>query len=287
MVKRLTLSVLAVCLIPGLIAAQTASEPVRVRFAVVIGGTPIACGMKYEGVGTTHSTISVADFRFYVSRLRLLKGDGLEVPVVLTQDGLWQVDDVALLDFENGGTGCANGTEQTRDVIDGTAPTADYTGLRFDLGLPFEKNHREPTLQPSPLNLSRMFWSWNAGYKFLRMDLRTTGQPKGWMLHLGSTACLPDTSPTTTPGSCGRRNTVTVDLAGFVPSRDVVDLDLLALLATSDVDANTPETGFGCMSGQSDPECGPLFEQFGLAWGDRPAGGQKVFRTRTAATAAR
>ncbi len=193
---------------------------------------------------------------------------------------------LALLDFENGAAGCVNGTEPTRDAIEGTAPAAAYTGLRFDLGLPFEKNHREPTLQPSPLNLSRLFWSWNAGYKFLRMDLRTTGQPKGWMLHLGSTACLPDTTPTTVPGSCGRRNLVTVDLPEFAPSRDLVEIDLLALLATSDVDANTAETGFGCMSGQSDPECGPLFEQLGLAWGDKAAGVQKVFRTRSVATAA-
>jgi uncharacterized repeat protein (TIGR04052 family) len=191
-----------------------------------------------------------------------------------------------LLDFENSGGACINGTELTRDVIEGTVPAGAYTGLRFDLGLPFEKNHRDPTLQPSPLNLSRMFWSWNAGYKFLRMDLRTTAQPKGWTLHLGSTGCAPTGKPTIVPESCKHPNIVTVDLPGFNAARDIVEFDAAALLAGSDVDTNTPQTAAGCMSGQTDPECGPLFEQFGLPWGDRPAMPQKVFKIRTATSAA-
>jgi uncharacterized repeat protein (TIGR04052 family) len=283
---RFTLGLLLASFMPAAAAAQPAGEPVRLRFAVVAGDIPIACGAAYDGVGTTRSKVSIVDFRFYVSGLRFVKADGSETPVHLTQDGLWQLDDVALLDFENGTAGCANGTEQTRDVVEGTLPAGEYTGVRFEVGLPFAKNHREPTLQPSPLNLSRLFWSWNAGYKFIRMDLRTTGQPKGWMPHLGSTACEPATTPTTVPISCAKPNHVTVDLPGLVPARDVVELDLLALLAKSDVDANAPETAMGCMSGPTDPECGPLFEQLGLAWGGRPAGPQKIFQARSAAVTA-
>ena len=92
-----------------------------------------------------------------------------------------------------------------------------------EVGLPFEKNHRDQTLQPSPLNLSRMFWSWNAGYKFLRLDIKTTGQPRGWMVHLGSTGCEPAAAPSTIPVSCSHRNTVTVELPGFSAARDVVE----------------------------------------------------------------
>jgi uncharacterized repeat protein (TIGR04052 family) len=207
--------------------------------------------------------------------------------VALTQDGLWQLDDVALLDFEDATGGCANGTEQTRDVVEGTVPAGDYTGLRFDVGLPFEKNHRDQTLQPSPLNLSRMFWSWNAGYKFMRLDIRTTGQPRGWMVHLGSTGCEPSAAPSTIPVSCAHRNAVTVDLPGFSAPRDLVELDVAALLAASNVDSNTEKTALGCMSGGTDPECTGLFGQLGLAIGDRPAGPQKVFRARPQQTLAR
>jgi uncharacterized repeat protein (TIGR04052 family) len=275
------------CLVAVLPAsAQNADHPVRLRFAAVVGAAPLGCGVKYEDIGTSRSVISVADFRFYVSRLRLLKSDGSEQPVTLTQDGLWQLDDVALLDFENGTAACANGTEQMRDVIEGQVPEAKYVGVRFDLGLPFEKNHVEPTLQPSPLNLTRMFWSWNAGYKFLRLDLRSTGLPKGWMLHLGSTGCTPAGTPTIPAVNCARPNIVTVDLPAFDVATDVVELDLKALLAKSDVDTNTPKTAEGCMSGLSDPECGPLLSQFGLVPGEGQPAVQTVFRVRRTATAA-
>lgn len=261
--------------------AQTSGQPVRVRFAAVVGSTPLVCGQRYDDIGLTKSSISLVDLTFYVSRLRLLKADGTEQPVVLDQDGPWQTDDVALLDFENRTGACANGTEQTRDVIEGRAPAGTYVGVRFDLGLPFEKNHQDPTLQPSPLNLTRMFWSWNAGYKFLRLDLESTKQPEGWMLHLGSTGCTPKGSPRTAPVSCARPNRVTVDLPSFDAATDLVEFDLRALLAASNVDSNTAETAIGCMSGPSDPECTPLLTQFGLlaADGATPAP-QSVFRAR-------
>lgn len=261
--------------------------PIRIRFAATAGGAPVGCAHPIERIGTTASTVSLIDFRFYVSRLRMVTADGAEVPVTLVQDGLWQLDDVALLDFEDGTRACANGTEQTRDVVEALVPPGAYAGLRFDVGLPFDKNHREATLQPSPLNLSRMFWNWNAGYKFMRLDIKSTGQPRGWLVHLGSTACTPAGSPSTVPVSCAHRNAVTVDLPGFSVTRDVVEMDVAALFATSNVDTNTEQTALGCMSGSSDPECAPLFGQLGLAIGDRAAGAQQVFRVKTAATLAR
>ncbi len=267
-------------------AVAQPTTPIKLKFAATAAGAPVTCASKIDGVGTTKSTISLIDFRFYVSRVRLLTAAGGEVPVSLTQDGLWQLDDVALLDFEDGTGGCANGTPQTRDLVEGTAPAGTYTGLRFEVGLPFEKNHREPTLQPSPLNLSRLFWSWNSGYKFMRLDIKSTGQPRGWLVHLGSTACAPSSTPTTVPTSCANRNIVTVDLTNFSAERDVVEMDVAALFAQSNVDANTEKTPIGCMSGSADPECVGLFGQLGLAIGDRAPASQKVFRTKAAATMA-
>lgn len=268
-------------------AAAQSTTPVKVRFALTAGGAPVTCGAAVSGVGTTKSTVNIIDARLYVSRVRLVKADGGEVPVTLAQDGLWQLDDVALLDFEDATGNCANGTEQTRDLIEGSAPAGDYTGVRFDVGLPFEKNHRDQTLQPSPLNLSRLFWSWNAGYKFMRLDIKSTGQPRGWLVHLGSTACAPAGSPSTVPVSCANRNVVTVDLPGFSAARDVVEMDVLSLFAASNVDVNTDKTALGCMSGGTDPECHGLFAQLGLAVAGKAAAPQQVFRVRAAATLAR
>jgi hypothetical protein len=78
------------------------------------------------------------------------------------------------------------------------------------MGVPFEKNHRDPVTAGAPLNLSCMFWVWNAGYKFLRFDYTSTGQPRGAFLHLGSTNCSPPAVPDLPVVPTG--NVVTVDL---------------------------------------------------------------------------
>ena len=255
--------------------------PVAIRFAAAVGDKAFSCAEKYEGIGTTASAVQVTDFRFFASNVRLVRADGAEVPVALTQDGLWQNGGIALVDFEDATGTCTNGTPETRYVIEGTAPQGNYTGVRFALGLPFEVNHREVTLQASPLNLSRMFWNWNAGYKFMRLDIRSTGQPKGWMLHLGSTGCTPGDSPTVAPQSCKNANLAAIDVP-YVAGRDVIKFDLKALLAESNVDANQEKTAMGCMSGPTDTECAPLFKQLGLAINEIPAGQQRVFSTRPA-----
>lgn len=256
--------------------------PVAIRFAATVGDTPFACAGKYTGIGTTASTVQVTDFRFFASNVRLVRADGGEVPVKLTEDGLWQTGGIALVDFEDATGTCVNGTPETRHVIEGTAPAGDYVGVRFALGLPLEVNHREVTLQPSPLNLSRMFWSWNAGYKFMRLDLRSTGQPKGWMVHLGSTGCTPEGSPSVPAVSCKNPNLAAIDVP-YRLGRDEIRLDLKTLLAESNVDLNQEKTAMGCMAASNDAECAPLFRQLGLAIGDQPAGRQRVFTTRPVA----
>jgi uncharacterized repeat protein (TIGR04052 family) len=265
------------------VAATPARAPERtkvtIRMAAEVGGRPVSCTETFNDIGTTKSSIEFRDFRFYVSNVRLIGADGQQVPVTLAQDGVWQFEDVALLDFEDGTGTCSNGTSQTRAVIEGSVPSGAYTGLAFDLGLPFDKNHRDPAAQPSPLNLTRLFWSWNAGYKFMRLDLRTTGMPNGWVIHLGSTGCNGATA-TTAPAECTRPNRVPVEVTGFDPATHTVVMDIAQLLSTSNVDANQPKTAVGCMSAPSDPECAPLFDRLGLSVDGRPAGPQGVFSVR-------
>src|SRR5207249_2595803 len=94
-----------------------------------------------------------------------------EVPVQLTQFGRWQLDGVALLDFESGSGGCANGNPDMNMAIAGTVPAGHaWRGLRFAVGVPFDKNHSDLTEMPSPLDLTALAWSWNAGRKFTRIE---------------------------------------------------------------------------------------------------------------------
>lgn len=261
-------------------AQSVAEQPVVIRFAAQVGEAPFACGQEYGGLGTTSSTIRPRDFRFYVSRIRLVEKSGNEVPVMLQQDGLWQLDDVALLDFENGTGGCANGTPKTNEAVHGSAPDGEYVGLRFELGVPFHKNHLDVMALPSPLNITALYWAWNSGHKFARLDFSSTGQPRGFAIHLGSTACTPNDSSATVPTACANANRPEVEFADFLADRDTVVADLAALLRDANVDAHG-ERFAGCMSGPGDPSCAPLFAAFGLPFGDTAATQQRFFRRVT------
>ncbi len=264
-------------------ASRASVTPVRINFAAMVGDEPFACGRSYDAIGTGNSRFTPSEFRMFVSDVALLTADGRAVPVALDQDGLWQNGEVAMLDFEDGSGPCSNGTAALRTEVTGHAPAARYTGVRFTIGVPFERNHRDLASQPSPLSVTRMFWSWNAGHKFVRLDGRTeTG--KNWVLHLGSTGCAPTGSATTAATSCLARNAPVVELRGLDLARDVIVADVRRLYAASDLESNQERTAAGCMSGPSDRDCAPIFTALGLAFGEAAPVTQRFMRVERAAT---
>jgi uncharacterized repeat protein (TIGR04052 family) len=280
--KRCLLSLLILSLASAtLIAAE--AETVTIRFQAMVGSEKFACGKSYGDIGTTHSRITPRDFRFYVHNLRLVDESGAAVPIELEQDGKWQLDDVALLDFEDATGSCVNGTPDVNDRIVGHVPAGHYSGLRFTVGVPFNKNHTDLTTQPPPLNLTALNWVWNGGRKFARLDFSSTGQPRGYSIHLGSTGCTPNQTKITVPTQCSQPNRPQIEITGFDASRDVVIADLAALLKDSNVDGKQPDTPAGCMSGPNDADCAPLFTNFGLPFGGKP-GKQTFFRKQSGAT---
>lgn len=256
------------------------TEAFSVRFSSAVNGQPFHCGQDYTGVGTSDSTIKPRDFRFYVSAPRLVDADGKETPIRLEQDGKWQLQNLALLDFEDATQGC-EGTTETHAELKGEIPAGSYKpgmSLRFELGVPFALNHADATAAPSPLNLTSLFWSWRSGYKFARLDVASTGQPQGYFIHLGSTGCMgemtvkheahtdsaADTSATQPPASCSAPNRATITLTNFDAAGQRVEADLGKLLQNTDVDVNQPDTPAGCMSGPDDSDCQGIFRQLGL-----------------------
>jgi uncharacterized repeat protein (TIGR04052 family) len=266
--------------------AQT--QPVAIHFKGVVGAEDFACGRSYKDIGVTKSTIRPIDFRFYIHNVRLLDEKGKPVPVELTQDDKWQFDDLALIDFEDATGACGNGTPETNTAVVGTVPAGHrYSGLQFTVGVPFDKNHTDLTAMPSPLNLTALAWVWNAGRKFMRVEVASTGKPRGYMLHLGSTGCTPNQTKITVPTSCVHPNRVEVSLAGFDPVNDRVAVDLAELLKDADVDGKPEQKAGGCMSSPGDPDCAPLFAALGLPrTGSETTHPQTVFRAIAPVTAA-
>ncbi|MBP6004787.1 MAG: metallo-mystery pair system four-Cys motif protein [Pyrinomonadaceae bacterium] len=258
----------------GLTVAFAQMQPVSIKFQAVVGTTPFSCSETYE-IGSTHSKTTVSDFRFFVQDVVLVDNKGKDIPVKLTNEGKFQTEGVALLDFENGIGTCKNGTPELNTTIRGEVPKGKYTGLKFKIGVPEELNHLDPTKQPSPLNITRMMWSWQSGYKFIRIDTKTSGRPNGYVLHLGSAGCKTDANGQTT---CENPNRPAFSFSKFDIAKDVVNVDLKALYASANVDINQEKTAAGCMSAPDDTDCRSVFLNLGLAFGDAKPSSQTFLR---------
>ncbi|MBF2051975.1 MAG: metallo-mystery pair system four-Cys motif protein [Candidatus Sericytochromatia bacterium] len=277
---------------------SAAMQDIEIRFAAAVNGEAFDCGKSYANVGTSGSVLTPLDFRFYVHNLRLVNAAGEAVPLQLVQDGKWQHQNLALLDFEDKSAGCSSGNPDTNFVVKGKVPAGTYKGLNFTLGVPFELNHQDMNRAASPLNLSSLFWNWRGGYKFTRIDFASTGQPNGYSIHLGSTGCTGmgttstmrvqhgdedhgavtgSESQVSPPAQCMHPNRSEVTLPDFEPTQYTVVADLGQLLRASNIDVNQPDTASGCMSGPDDTDCQGIFQQLGLPFGDSSAGPQGFF----------
>lgn len=256
---------------------------VTIPFAAEIGGKPFTCADTFPGLGATGIEVAASDFRVFVSKASLVRADGSLQPIALDQDGQWQSGDLALLDFEDATGACTNGTQGTHTGLTGTVPEGSYFGLVFTVGVPFDQNHVDPTLAPAPLNTTAMFWNWQGGYKFVRIDMVPTDRkedgPKGWFLHLGSTMC-DAASKTSAPAACKNENRIDVRLDGFDPAKNSVVIDPAAVVAEADLTVNAPETSPGCMSFPGDADCMTVMAKLGLPYMDVAAGNQSLFSMR-------
>lgn len=312
--KKILLFIIASLLMAAQVNATT--QHFNLKFSAMVGSENFACGKSYDDIGVTRSRITPSDFRFYVSGVELIDKRGKSVPVKLDQDGIWQYKDIALLDFEDGQGPCRNGNPGLHTAVTGSVPKGNYRGVRFTLGIPFELNHGDPTIAPAPLSFTSMFWVWQTGYKFVKIDMASSGLPQatdalpemalkdrlaamekfaaikgeaapvkkspraaGFSVHLGSTDCA-SPSLTTPPAGCKNPNRLTVTFDKFDASRNVIVADMASLLQDANVDVNAPDTAPGCMSGLNDDDCPPVIAAFGLPFNDRPAVTQRFFRIR-------
>jgi uncharacterized repeat protein (TIGR04052 family) len=228
------------------------------------------CGETYRPVGAViQDSYKINDFRVYLSQFKLLNQHNASYETLsLTVDNKWQTANTVLLDFENG---CLNGTPdmntQVKAVLQTGKSIADYNGICFTLGLPFDENHGDPTVLPSPLNISGMLWSWTTGRKFIRID--GMGDPEhlksSFVFHLGSTGCSDVNKQGQQPdGPCTYPNTPEICFSPFDFSRHHIKVDIAQILKESNIVYNTPDTAVGCMAGNNDPECQTILPLLGI-----------------------
>lgn len=247
---------------------------VTIPFTAVNGTTPVACGTPVTGLGTTSATAQVRDLRFYISNVRMVRKNGSSVMLKLTPKKGYTVvrggNRTTLIDLENGAGSCDQGDKAVNAAIRGTVPHGDYVGMRFYLGVPYPLNHTDTVGAPSPLDITAMTWSWQAGRKFAKIEITDpagaagTWASKVFNFHLGSTGCVgnPATGATT---HCGASNRVAVRFEKFDPAKQRVAIDMKTLFAGNDVTVNRAGAT-GCMSGATDPECAAVFNTLQVDW---------------------
>ncbi len=233
---------------------------VTLTFAAQAGDVPFACGAVLPALGSTQVDVVGADLRLYAHDFELLAADGTAVPVALSQDPIWQTENVVLLDFEDGSGPCLNGNAPTNAQVVGTAPLGTYNGVRFQLGVPALLNHADASTANPPLSFTSMFWSWMSGYKYVRFEGETL-DGSALRFHLGATQC--DGEPGEPP-VCQSDNMALIEVTGFDPLTNPVTLDLAALLADVDLSAVTDGVAMSCMSEPQNDACAPLLNAVGV-----------------------
>ncbi|PJJ59327.1 MbnP family protein [Hymenobacter chitinivorans] len=109
---------------------------------------------------------SVSTLRYYISNIRLRKEDGSEY----VQPESYYLVDAARPDSK----------VLTLDQV----PVGDYTGITFTIGVDAARN--TAGAQQGALSPSDMFWSWNTGYIFLKLEGKSPEASAGaFTYHIG------------------------------------------------------------------------------------------------------
>lgn len=250
-------------------------ESVSLEFAALVGDKAFSCEDTFQ-LGSANTDVTFSELKFYVHDVELVRSNGEVVKVTLDEDEVWQARGVAMLDFEDKTGNCANGTTQTNNTITGKVDGLhdDYTGVNFTLGIPFELNHADVGALPSPLNVPTMFWSWQGGRKFIRLDGRV--EEAGLRFHLGSTACQGEGNEVT---NCSNPNRADISLDGLDPIGSPIVFDIAKLYENVDLSGSADNQSVGvCMSAPDTVTCEGIFGSLGLSYGDNAGGAVSAFR---------
>ena len=208
------------------------------------------------------------------SQLQLFVSD-VEVKINTGQWLVWQLsknkyqsDNVALL-----GEYCQGNAIKQQQIkgnwqllFEQSIDPSTISQLRFTLGVPFSLNHQNPLLQSSPLNIPNMFWVWQTGHKFFRLDMEEVNdleQKDNWQFHLGSTGCKapsPLRSPKT-PCINGNQVKITLDINESIKGEgfESINIDLTSLFSELIITKQN-----SCQSEPENDSCLPLFKTMGL-----------------------
>ena len=245
-----------------LILATPSSQ--RLNVQLLWQENKLACESTFRA-GTDDKTWFVEQLQFFISDIQFgSKKSGWQSARLVSNP--YQTDDSVLL-----GTDCRTASQQANTVMQGNwaiefetnAEVTDSRAIRFTLGVPFAVNHLNPISQPSPLNFPSMFWVWQTGHKFMRLELATNHEQ--WVFHLGSTGCHSSSVMRGPKQACRYANTFTFEVPINVAAGGdlTLNFDLAALLNHLELTSLS-----SCQSERDKASCQQLFANLSLAAGE-------------------
>jgi len=270
----------------------------ELKFSASFNDKKLECGDEKYKMPTSNEEVQLRDFRFFVESVNFVKPDGSKLPLKMKKVDYWQLVEgetqLALIDFSEGPHGnhvhgkCigTSDTEDTRTVIEGSIPQGSFSSVEVKIGVPEKWNHIDRDQQPSTSPLKSgtgLPWAWQAGYKFIRLELESASTTKRLLLHLGSTNCSGD--PTIPFGQAGavtcknpyKPTLVLKPQGGFDPFKDTIDINTDEFFKGNGgvpASAFSSTTPLSCMpigsgGGQNGTPatCGPILKNLGLVPG--------------------
>lgn len=182
--------------------------PTKLNFIPVINGQPVTCD---SDLIIAQEAWRLSTFQFYLSKILLDK----KMQNINYDGSLKEVNnEIALI-----GGNC-RGEFNWQVELD--SQLKHKALLEFELAVPFEVNHKNPLTAKFPLNQSDMFWAWQLGHKFLRLDLANkTVKGESWSFHLGSTGCDSASVMRAPKVPCKNPNRVSFAIKNFEPSKPI------------------------------------------------------------------
>ena len=198
----------------------------------------------------------IDQLQFYISQVDYLTAAGTWHPWTMKTTA-YQSNDVALL-----GASCQNNNStQVNWQIDfqSVVKPSEVKAIRFNLGVPFTLNHLNPLTQNSPLNDSSMFWVWQTGHKFLRLEM--SNKTDDWLFHLGSTGCKAASAMRAPKIPCLQPNLQRFQVnTDFSQEGKAIVFDLSRLIRNVTLSRQS-----GCQSEPENSVCQQLLTNIGLA----------------------
>jgi uncharacterized repeat protein (TIGR04052 family) len=212
LVKKFTIVIfilIASYLTYTMLLAQTMAQKISVQ--LLWHEEHLGCQSTFVPEGTD-KTWFIEQFQFFLSNIEITSDNSNWQHLQLVKSP-YQNADTALL-----GKNCLEREQQPNaEALGNWSITftndinlSKVTALRFNLGVPFTSNHLNPVSQESPLNLPSMFWVWQTGHKFMRIELGSLNEK--WLFHLGSTGCTAASVMREPKLPCRYPNTVNFEL---------------------------------------------------------------------------